>query len=213
MAAKQENKDIAPDNRRKYERIRVSHPVKMEATLRGRFIDIMRLEMSGVTIDMSEGGFSANVDQSIAPGARCRVELTDEDGGEPRSIWGRARRCTTGRNGFVVALEFDEPVAALEALRSAGAISEETTAEMLGPGGGDGDAEEVEEAADEADPDATLELDEDAEEPVEAAAGKKTAPRKKKTGRKRKKTSGAGRKKAASGRTPSPPPPPYEGSG
>ncbi len=178
----------------------------MEATLRGRFIDIMRLEMSSVTIDMSEGGFSANVDQSIAPGARCRVELVDQDGGEPRSIWGRARRCTTGRNGFVVALEFDEPVAALEALRSAGAISEDTTAEMLGPSGSNGDAdegeeaagdaEEVEEAGGEADPDATLELDEEGEEAVEAAAEKKASPRKKKTRRKRKTTSRAGRKKA-----------------
>ena len=196
MAAAPKNNDIAPDNRRKYKRVRVAHPVKMEATLRGRFIDIMRLEMSGVTIDMSEGGFCANVDQSIAPGARCRVELAGEHGGEPNSIWGRARRCTTGRNGFVVALEFDEPAAALVALRNAGAISEETTAEMLGAGRNNGDAEEVEEAAGEADPDATLELDEEGEEPVEAAAEKKSAPQKKKTRRKRKTTSRAGRKKA-----------------
>ena len=87
MAAKHQDSDISPDNKRKYERIRVSRPVKMEATLRGRFIDIMRLEMSGVTIDMSEGGFSANVDQSIAPGARCRVELAGEDGGEPQPLF------------------------------------------------------------------------------------------------------------------------------
>lgn len=157
---------MASDNKRKYERIRVTRPVKMEATLRGRFIDIMRLEMSGVTIDMSEGGFSANVDQSIAPGARCRVELAAEDGGEPSSIWGRARRCTSGKNGYVVALEFDEPVAALEALQGAGAVSADTTAEMLGAG----DDEE-------ADPDATLEMDDDGDE---AATKKKPAPSKKK---------------------------------
>ena len=65
-------------NRRQYERVGVTRPVKLEATLRGRFIDIMRLEMTGVTIDVSDGGFCANVDQSISPGVRCRVELAGE---------------------------------------------------------------------------------------------------------------------------------------
>jgi len=103
-------------NRRQHERIRVTQPVKLEATLRGRFIDIMRLEMTGVTIDMSSGGFCANVDQSISPGVRCRVELNDEDSGEPRSLWGRVRRTTHGKSGYIVALEFDEPVEAAEVL-------------------------------------------------------------------------------------------------
>ena len=103
-------------NRRQHERVRVSQPVKLEATLRGRFIDIMRLEMSGVTIDMSHGGFCAKVDQSISPGVRCRVELADKDGGDPRSLWGRVRRTTQGKSGYVVALEFDEPTEAAEAL-------------------------------------------------------------------------------------------------
>ena len=103
-------------NRRQHERVRVSKPVKLEATLRGRFIDIMRLEMTGVTIDMSDGGFCAKVDQSISPGVRCRVELTDPEGGDPRSLWGRVRRTTHGKGGYVVALEFDEPMEAAEAL-------------------------------------------------------------------------------------------------
>ena len=106
-------------NRRQYERIRVSRPVKLEATLRGRFIDIMRLEMTGVTIDMSGGGFCANVDQSISPGVRCRVEIDDDDG-ESRSLWGRVRRTTGAAKGFVVALEFDEPDEAAAVLGGAG---------------------------------------------------------------------------------------------
>lgn len=114
MAEEQETEDGR--NRRQYERVKVSQPVKLEATLRGRFIDIMRLEMSGVTIDMSEGGFSANVDQSISPGVRCRVELPSEDGGDPKSLWGRVRRSSTGKKGYVVALEFDEPVEAADLL-------------------------------------------------------------------------------------------------
>ena len=105
------------DDRRQYERIKVSKPVKLEAILRGRFIDIMRLEMSGVTIDMSRGGFLANVDQSISPGVRCRVDLQQrEGGGEPESLWGRVRRSSMGKRGFIVALEFDEPLKAMAAL-------------------------------------------------------------------------------------------------
>jgi len=122
-------KDEDGRNRRQHERIKVSQPVKLEATLRGRFIDIMRLEMTGVTIDLSDGGFCANVDQSISPGVRCRVELS-EDGGESRSLWGRVRRTTQGRGGYVVAIEFDEPVEA---------------AELLGKTGGEGAVIEVEE--------------------------------------------------------------------
>ena len=107
-------------NRRQHERVKVAQEVKLEATLRGRFIDIMRLEMTGVTIDMSEGGFCANVDQSISPGVRCRVELAGKNGSGPRSLWARVRRTTKGPNGYVVALEFDEPVEAAELLGAAG---------------------------------------------------------------------------------------------
>jgi len=105
------------DDRRQYERVKVSKPVKLEAILRGRFIDIMRLEMSGVTIDMSRGGFLANVDQSISPGVRCRVDIQGKkDGDEPESLWGRVRRSSMGKRGFIVALEFDEPLKAMAAL-------------------------------------------------------------------------------------------------
>jgi hypothetical protein len=97
--------------------VKVSKPVRLEAILRGRFIDIMRLEMSGVTIDVSRGGFLANVDQSISPGVRCRVDLQESaSGGEPESLWGRVRRSSMGRKGFIVALEFDEPLRAMAAL-------------------------------------------------------------------------------------------------
>ena len=117
--AKQQQ-DAEGRNRRQHERVKVSRPVKLEATLRGRFIDIMRLEMTGVTIDMSGGGFCADVDQSISPGVRCRVELADEEGGEPRSLWGRVRRTTSGKNGYVVALEFDDPAEAAKLLAESG---------------------------------------------------------------------------------------------
>ncbi len=121
--AQQQKKADDGANRRQYERIKVSQPIKLEATLRGRFIDIMRLEMTGVTIDMSSGGFCATVDQSISPGVRCRVELPDEDGGEPKSFWGRVRRTTHGKKGYVVALEFDEPVEAAEILGQSGSLA------------------------------------------------------------------------------------------
>ena len=111
------NSNEQDDDRRQYERVKLSKPVKMEAVLRGRFIDIMRLEMSGVTIDVSRGGLLANLDQSISPGVRCRVDLQEsESGGEPESLWGRVRRASMGKKGFVVALEFDEPLKAMAAL-------------------------------------------------------------------------------------------------
>ena len=134
--------------RRQYERVKVTRPVKLEATLRGRFIDIMRLEMSGVTIDVSEGGFLANLDQSISPGVRCRVELAGEDGADPKSLWGRVRRTTTGKNGFVVALEFDEPVQAVEML---GGGAEAVLAVSEDNGSDNGGSESVEAADDAAD--------------------------------------------------------------
>lgn len=120
MKQPQQKKD-ADENRRQHERVKVTQPVKLEATLRGRFIDIMRLEMTGVTIDLSDGGVCASVDQSISPGVRCRVELADEDGGEPHSLWGRVRRTTPASGGgYVLALEFDEPVEAAELLGKSG---------------------------------------------------------------------------------------------
>ncbi len=121
MATEEQIEEEDGRNRREHERIRVTRPVKLEATLRGRFIDIMRLEMIGATIDMSDGGFCANVDQSISPGVRCRVEINDDDG-KPRSLWGRVRRTTGGKNGYVVALEFDEPLVAAELLAPAGSV-------------------------------------------------------------------------------------------
>lgn len=110
--------DTKTDNRRQFERVRVNAPVKLEATLKGRFIDILSLELEGVTVDMSRGGVLAKVDQSITPGVRCRIEIEPEEGGgDPRSFFGRVRRTYQGnRNGYLVALEFDEPLKVKEAL-------------------------------------------------------------------------------------------------
>ena len=145
MAEEQQEEDGR--NRRQYERVRVSRPVKLEATLRGRFIDIMRLEMTGVTIDMSGGGFCANVDQSISPGVRCRVELADEESGERRSLWGRVRRTTSGANGFVVALEFDEPDEAAKVLGQSGSAVIEVAEASADDGEGEEPAEEAKTAS------------------------------------------------------------------
>ena len=104
-------------NRRRHERVRVNQPVKLEATLRGRFIDIMRLQMSGLTVDLSNGGLSATVDESISPGVRCRVEFIETGGGPPPSLWGRVRRTTPRGNAHLVAVEFEDPEQAEELLR------------------------------------------------------------------------------------------------
>ena len=139
---------VSLENRRRHQRVRVTKTIKLEATLRGRFIDIMRLEMSGVTIDISEGGILANVDQSISPGVRCRVDLTAKDGDGPtESFWGRVRRTDMGKNGFVVAIEFDEPVKALEALGASTADLELDGVDQADNGDGKAAEEEALEAA------------------------------------------------------------------
>ena len=148
------------DERRKYDRVKMSQPVKLEATLRGRFTDLMRLETSGTTIDMSEGGFLAHVEESISPGMRCRIELEDEDSGTSTSLWGRVRRTTTDRSGFVVALEFDDPDAAAEMLGAADSGGNESATPEDPDGNGAASGEAVEAAVD-------AEAVEDAEETAE----------------------------------------------
>ena len=140
--------EAVSSEKRRHQRVRVTKPVTLEATLRGRFIDIMRLEMSGVTIDMSEGGILANVDQSISPGVRCRIDLTAKDGDGPtESLWGRVRRTDMSKNGFVVAIEFDEPTKALEALGASTVDLELDVVDQADNGDGKPAEEEALEAA------------------------------------------------------------------
>lgn len=106
------------EERRKHQRIKVAQPVKLEAILNGRFIEILQLEMSGSTIDVGPGGFLARVDQTVLPGVRCRIEFAGKDGAEPRILSGRVIRTDVANKGFLVAIEFNDPEEAARILSS-----------------------------------------------------------------------------------------------
>ena len=112
--------------RRKHRRFKVSQPVKLEAILNGRYIEILQLEMSGSTIDLGPGGFLARVDRTVLPGVRCRIELGSKDGEEPKSLDGRVIRTDVVDRGFLVALEFNDPEEAAKVLGSSDIGGKET---------------------------------------------------------------------------------------
>ncbi len=135
----QEEQPIAfTDERRQHRRLRQSQPVKMAAALDGPFLEIMRLEMIGATIDVSSGGFLANVDRTVLPGVRVRVELNGENGGDPISLGGRVLRTSVedAAKGFLVALEFDDPEEATRLLGGNDIGGKETARLELDPGDG-----------------------------------------------------------------------------
>jgi len=124
------------EERRQHQRVKVSQPLKMEATLNGHFIEILRIEMVGKTIDMGPGGFRAHIDQSVLPGVRCRVELDTEDDKKPKSLVGRVLRTSADAGGFIVALEFNDPTEAAKILGSSDIGGKETARLELDPGDG-----------------------------------------------------------------------------
>ena len=114
---RKEQRIASVEERRQHRRLSLSEPVKMEATLHGRFIDIMELEMTGATIDVGNGGLLASVDQTVLPGVRCRVEFDGKESGDPESLAARVLRTSIGTGEkFLVALEFDDPEAAARIL-------------------------------------------------------------------------------------------------
>ena len=124
------------EERRQHQRVKVSQPLKMEATLNGHFIEILRIEMVGKTIDMGPGGVRARIDQSVLPGVRCRVELDSEDDENPKSLVGRVLRASADAGGFIVALEFNDPTEAAKILGSSDIGGKETARLELDPGDG-----------------------------------------------------------------------------
>ncbi len=106
--------------------------------MHGRFIEIMQLKMMGATIDVSNGGFLAKVDQTVLPSVRCRVEFDGKEGGDPKSLGGQVLRTSVAedKDGFLVALEFDDPEEATRILGNNDIGGKETARLELDPGDG-----------------------------------------------------------------------------
>jgi hypothetical protein len=104
-----------PADQRSHERVNVSYEINIEAGLNIRGQEVMRLTLTGKTIDISLGGMLIRVDQDVIPGARCDVRFTNARGQiEPENIWGRVRRSTAAGKGFELAVQFESPLELLQ---------------------------------------------------------------------------------------------------
>jgi hypothetical protein len=105
-----------PADKRSYERVKVAYEIHIEASLSLGGHEVMRLEQTGTTFDISRGGMMVRVKQDVLPGARCDVHFVDPKAKiEPARITGRVRRSSKVRDAFNLALEFDQPLARLDA--------------------------------------------------------------------------------------------------
>ena len=74
--------------------MKVAYKVNVEASLSLMGHEVMHLELSGTTIDISRTGMLIRVQQEVLPGALCGVRFVDSKGKiEPKRTTGRVRRC------------------------------------------------------------------------------------------------------------------------
>ncbi len=104
-----------PADKRSHERVRAAYEINIEASLSLFGHEVMRLELTGTTIDISYGGMLIRVEQEVLPGARCDVHFFDSKGKiEPERITGRVRRSDNVNDAFNLAIEFDQPLDKLD---------------------------------------------------------------------------------------------------
>ena len=102
-------------DKRSHERVSVAYEINIEAGLKIRGQEVMRLTLVGTTIDISLGGMLILVDQDVIPGARCDVHFPDAEGViEPEKTWGRVRRSMAVAKGFQLAVQFETPLDLLD---------------------------------------------------------------------------------------------------
>lgn len=100
---------------REHERISVAYEINIEAGLRLGGQEVMRLTITGTTIDISRGGMLIKTDQDVTPGARCEVRFPAAGGViEPDRTFGKVRRSNAVRDHFQLAVQFDEPLSKLK---------------------------------------------------------------------------------------------------
>ncbi len=114
-AADDELEAADPADRRSHERVSAGYEINIEASLSLGGHEIMRLELTGTTIDISHCGMLIRVEQEVLPGARCDAHFVDSKGKiEPERIAGRVRRAAKVRDAFNLSIEFDQPLDKLD---------------------------------------------------------------------------------------------------
>jgi len=95
--------------------VRVAYKVNFEASLSLLDHEVMRLELSGKTIDISRSGMLIRVQQEVLPGALCDVRFVDSKGMiKPERITARVRRSAQVNGDFHLAMEFHPPLEKLD---------------------------------------------------------------------------------------------------
>jgi hypothetical protein len=110
-----ETEPADPQDQRSHRRFTAEYDVNIEASLSLMGHEVMRLELTGTTTDISRGGMLIRVNQEVLPGARCDVRFVDTRGRiAPDRVTGRVRRSSKVRNAFSLAMEFDQPLDRLD---------------------------------------------------------------------------------------------------
>ena len=113
--------------RRRHSRVRASYriklevPVELEVELRSDDVSIQQFVAHGVTVNISQSGMLARIDQRVVEGADCSVHfLAAKEKLSPDVKQGKVHRVRVLRGGYEVAVEFETP---LEILNAAGATA------------------------------------------------------------------------------------------
>ena len=101
--------------RRKFPRIVLCRPVRLQVHLEGPESRINGLDTEGVTVNLSRGGVLVDVNRCIPVGTSCTVSILQADGGvAPSIVLGTVRHTGSGEVGWQIGLEFERPLEVLE---------------------------------------------------------------------------------------------------
>ncbi len=107
-------------DRRRFPRQEATLPLELAIEVYGFEGESRPFFASGTTINISRSGVLAFVDVPIARGSVCKLFFSKTgDQVRPHHVAGRVTRLSEADDGFVVAVQFDAPLARLEVVEHA----------------------------------------------------------------------------------------------
>ena len=107
-------------NRREFHREGAVLEVELEIEIYGFQGDSRPFFASGKTLNISRSGVLARLDVPVLRGSVCKLFFSRTgDQVRPHHVAGRVARMTKSGNEFLIAVQFDEPLARLEVTESA----------------------------------------------------------------------------------------------